>query len=151
TRLQSAKAAPAAPSHANPFLTAAVVLPLVYLVPFFLGVPLDQGLTAALPIAATAGWLRALAAAPVVGCLAAVGLPVIAYLFAKFPPLTNGWGLAAMLVAPGVIAWIGRGYVQRGRLPVTYLAGFVVAGPALVIGLYYYFQFAPLPHTLSQL
>jgi hypothetical protein len=141
----------AVPSRANPFLTAVVVLPLAYLIPFFMGRPLDEGLAVALPLAALAGWLRALVAAPAVGGLALVGTPVLAYLFWRFPPLTNGWGLAALLVAPGVIAWFGRRHVGRGRLPVAYAAGFVVAGPALVLGLYHYFKFAPLPHTLGQL
>ncbi|MBI3455751.1 MAG: DUF4178 domain-containing protein [Candidatus Rokubacteria bacterium] len=136
----------------NPFLVAAVVLPLAYVLPFFLGRPFDEGLAVALPIAALGGWAPALIRAPAAGGAAVLGLPVLAALFWYFPPLTSAVGLALLLGAPAAVAWVGRAPAgTRGRLPAIYAAAFVVALPALVLGLYHYFRFAPVPHSLGQL
>lgn len=136
----------------NPFLAAAVVLPLAYVLPFFLGRPVDEGLAVALPIAALGGWTLALIRAPAAGGVAVLGFPVLAVLFWYFPPLTSAVGLALLLGAPAAVAWVGRAPAgTRGGLPAIYAAAFVVTLPALVLGLYHYFRFAPVPHSLGQL
>jgi hypothetical protein len=135
---------------ANPFLLATVAVPLAYLLPFFLGRPLDQGLAVALPLAGLVGWLVCLFRTPGPAGLALLGLPALGAGFWFYPPLTTTGAL--MLVAgPVVVAWAGRGVGEGRRLPVLYAAAAVAAGPALALGFYHYFRFAPEPHTMGQL
>jgi hypothetical protein len=135
----------------NPFVTAAVVFPLAYLLPFFIGRPFDEGLAVALSLAGLGGWLVSLFRVPAAGGLALLGFPVLAVLFWHFAPLTSAVGLVALLAASAVVAWAGRSSAERGKPPVVYAAAFAVAGPAVVVGLYHYFVFAPIPHGLGEL
>jgi hypothetical protein len=133
---------------ANPFLAAAVAFPLAYAVAFVTGRPFDQSLAAALGLAGIAGWLFGLLGAPRAGGLVLLGAPALAVGFWRFPPLTSAVGLAALVAAPAAVAWLARAG-RRG--PVLYAATTVVAAPALGVGLYHYFRFAPEPHRLEQL
>jgi hypothetical protein len=154
--LHSGAASPAALTAAvakasNPFRVAVVLVPFAYLLPFFLGKPFDEGLSVALGVAGVGGWLAALFRAPAAAGAAALGLPVLAVLFWYYPPLTSLAGLGFLLAAPAVVAFAGRRAVAQGRKPVLYAAAAVVAGPLLGLGLYHYFEFAPLPHSLVQI
>jgi hypothetical protein len=136
---------------ANPFAIAMVTVPFVYVIPFFLGRPFDQCLAVALPLAFLFGWLFGRSTAPGAGWIGLLGLAAVGYVFWHFPPLGTTAGLATLLGAPLVIGLWGRKHAERGRRAVVYLAALVVGLPALVIGFYYYFSFAPVPHSLGQL
>jgi Domain of unknown function (DUF4178) len=136
----------------NPFVVAMVMFPLVYLVPFFFaGRPFDECLAIALPIALLFGWLSARRGAPGGGWIGLLGLIVVAFVFRTFHPISSTVGLATLLSAPAAVGWWGRRHAATGRRAVVYLAAFVVGLPALALGFYYYFWFAPGPHGLGQL
>ena len=138
--------------RANPFLGAAVYLPISYLVPFFMGWPFDASLAVALPVAAAAGWIFTLPTATAAGIAALVAATVCAATFRYFPPLTSGLGLVALVAAPAAIAWLARnGGASSPRLAVHYAAAFAVGAPLLGMGFYSYFNLAPGPHTFDQL
>ena len=138
--------------RANPFLGAAVYLPISYLVPFFMGWPFDASLAVALPVAATAGWIFTLPTATAAGIAALVAAAVCATIFWYFPPLTSGLGLVALVATPAAIAWLARNSgASSPRLAVQYAAAFAVGAPLLGMGFYSYFNLAPGPHTLDQL
>ncbi len=147
-----AKARSTGGGEANPFVTAAVILPMVYVVPFFMGRPFDECLGVALTIALLGGWLFALGRAPRAGGLALAAMAIGAYLFWTYPPLTTGAGLAMVVGGPAAVAWGGRGEAaRRGRRAVLYAAAVAVGVPALAVGLHRYFWYAPAPHGLGQL
>ncbi len=138
--------------RANPFLGAAVYLPISYLVPFFMGWPFDASLAVALPVAATAGWIFTLPTATVAGLASLVAAAVCAAAFWYFPPLTSGIGLGALVATPAAIAWLAKNSGHAGPgLAVHYAAAFAVGAPLLGMGFYYYFNLAPGPHALDQL
>lgn len=138
--------------QANPFLAAAVFLPLAYFVAFIAGRPFDESMTFALPVAAAIGWMLALPLAPAAGLAALIAVPVAAGVFLRFPPLTSEAGLVALFGIPAAIGWLARrrGYAGR-RLAVQYAAAFGLAAPLLGVGFYSYFRLAPGPHTADQL
>lgn len=136
---------------ASPFPLAVVAVPVAYLLPFFAGQPFDRSIAFALLVAAFVGWARALARAPLAALGAALLVPALAAVFLRFPPLTSGPGLGALLAAPVGITWLARLRGLGGERPlVRYLAAFGVTVPLLGVGLYHYFWFAPGPHTLGQ-
>ncbi len=136
----------------NPFLAAALFLPCAYFLAFIAGRPFDEGLAFALPVAVLAGWWLAVGRAPAAGAAALLLAPVAGAVFWRFPPLTSGAGLLALLLAPAAIGWLARrrGYADR-RLAVVYMAAFGVGAPLLVVGFTAYFWLAPGPHTADQL
>ncbi len=138
--------------RANPFLGAAVYLPISYLVPFFMGWPFDASLAVALPIASIAGWIFTLPTAPAAGIAAVVAAAVCAATFWYFPPLTSGLGLVALAATPAAITWLAKnsGHADP-RLAVHYAAAFAAGAPLLGMGFYSYFNLAPGPHTFDQL
>jgi len=140
-----------APRIINPFLAAVVALPFTYVAPFFFGRPLDESLAVALPLALLIGWAYARVGAPGGGWVGLLGMLLVGLVFWKFHPLTNPVGVATMVGAPAVVAGWGRRHAARGRRAVVYLAALVVGLPALGLGFYYYFTFAPGPHGLDQL
>jgi hypothetical protein len=147
-----AAAGKAAPRRgANPFVIAMIVLPFVYVIPFFFGRPFDQCLAVALPLAFLIGWLFGRSTAPGAGWIGLFGLAAVGYVFWHYAPLGTTAGLVTLLGAPLVIGLWGRKHAERGRRAVVFLAALVVGLPALVIGFYYYFSFAPAPHSLGQL
>ncbi len=149
---RTAKSATMKPASGNPFVVAMVMFALVYLVPFFFaGRPFDECVAVALPIALLFGWLSARRGAPGGGWIGLLGLAVVAFVFRNFHPLSSPVGLATLLVAPAAVGFWGRRHAATGRRSVVYLAAFVVGLPALVLGFYYYFWFAPGPHGLGQL
>jgi hypothetical protein len=136
---------------ANPFAIAMIAVPFIYIVPFFFGRPFDECLAVALPVASLVGWLFGRTTAPGAGWIGLVGLAAVGYVFWHFAPLGTTAGLATLVGAPLLIGLWGRKHAERGRRAVVYLAALVVGLPALVIGFYYYFSFAPAPHSLAQL
>src|SRR5581483_4699764 len=151
SRPPAGKTPVAATLGVNPFLAAVVALPFAYLVPFFFGRPFDQCLAVAVPLAVLVGWGYATSRAPGAGWIGLLGLLAVGWVFAHYPPLGSPAGLATLMGAPLVIAVWGRKHGPRGRRGVVYLAALVVGLPAFVVGLYYYFSFAPGPHTAGQL
>jgi hypothetical protein len=135
----------------NPFAASVIGLAVVSVLALFGDFPLDRCLAVGLPVGALAGWLVALMRLPVTGLGALVLAPGLAVLFWRYPPLGSPAGLAALVAAPGAMAWLAwvRG-VSGARPAAHYLAAFVVVGPLLGLGLYHYFQLAPGPHTLGQ-
>ena len=151
-RLAGAKAGAKGGGGANPFVAAAVILPLVYILPFFVGRPFDECLGVSLVVALLGGWLFALSGAPRAGGLALLGMALGTYLFWTYPPLTSAIGLAMVVGGPAAVAWVGRGAAaRRGLRAVLYAAAVTVGGPALLVGLHRYFWYAPGPHSLGQL
>jgi hypothetical protein len=136
---------------ANPFVAAAVFVPVAYVVPFFLGWPFDRAIGVALCLATLGGWVFALFRAPLAAAVSALATPAVLVAFWRYPPLTTAVGVAAVVGAPAVVAWLGGGRGAPSRLPVVYAAAFPVALAALVLGIYHYFRTAPGPHTLAQL
>lgn len=143
---------PALRRRLNPFLAAAVCLPIVYVLPFFLGRPFDQSISASLPLALLGGWVFALARAPAAAATGLLLAALLTVVFWWYPPQTRAVGFLALLVAPAVVLWGGgRREAAEGHLPVLYAAFVAVAAPLLVLGLFHYFRFAPMPHSLGQL
>jgi hypothetical protein len=150
--LKAARAGKAAPGRgANPFVIAMIAVPFVYIIPFFFGRPFDQCLAVALPLAFLIGWLFGRSSAPGAGWIGLLGLAAVGYVFWHFAPLGTTAGLATLVGAPLLVGLWGRKHAERGRRAVVYVAALVVGLPALVIGFYYYFSFAPAPHSLAQL
>jgi hypothetical protein len=150
--LKAARAGKAAPGRgANPFVIAMIAVPFIYIIPFFFGRPFDQCLAVALPLALLIGWLFGRSSAPGAGWIGLVGLAAVGYVFWHWAPLGTTAGLVTLMGAPVLIGLWGRKHAERGRRAVVYLAALVVGLPALVIGFYYYFSFAPAPHSLAQL
>lgn len=137
---------------ANPFLFGLIFVPVLYVIPFFLGLPFDKGAALAVSGGAFIGWLAALTSAPLLSSIALLAALVATTAFWRFPPLTSAVGIVALLGAPAALAWWGRARGGMGsRRAVHYLAGFAVAAPLLALGFYHYFWYAPTPHTLGQL
>jgi uncharacterized protein DUF4178 len=150
--LKAARAGKGKPGRGvNPFVIAMVALPFLYVIPFFFGRPFDQCLAVALPLAFLIGWLFGRSAAPGAGLIGLLGLAGVGYVFWHFAPLGTTAGLVTLIGAPLLIGLWGRKHAERGRRAVVYLAALVVGLPALVIGFYYYFNYAPAPHSLAQL
>jgi hypothetical protein len=86
---------------------------------------------------------------PVVGGTS-FGLAILMlFVYKWFPPLTTVIGAAASLACPVALSRLARrsGDIEPGR--VRFLAGFSVGLPALVQGLFRYFNYAPAPHTFG--
>jgi hypothetical protein len=148
---ERAKRQPAVPVF-NPFITAVGILPFIYFVPFFFfGRPFDESLAVALPLALLFAWLFTRVPAPGALWVGLLGILVVGLAFWKFHPLTNPAGVATLVGAPAVVGAWGRRHGARGRRAVVYVAALVVGLPALVLGFYHYFTFAPGPHGLDQL
>ncbi|MGH7322763.1 MAG: DUF4178 domain-containing protein [Candidatus Rokuibacteriota bacterium] len=146
------KARAAAPRADNPFRFGLICGCVLYVIPFFLGMPFDRSAAIAVSGGAVIGWLGALACVPFLGSIALLAALVAATVFWRFPPLTSPVGLVALLGLPVALAWWARarGAVESPRA-VHYLAGFAVAAPLLALGYYHYFWYAPVPHTLGHL
>jgi Domain of unknown function (DUF4178) len=150
--LRAAGAGKAAPGRgANPFVIAMIAVPFLYIIPFFFGRPFDQCLAVALPLALLIGWLFGRSTAPGTGWIGLLGLAAVGYVFWHYAPLGTTAGLVTLLGVPLVIGLWGRKHAERGRRAVVYVAALVVGLPALAIGFYYYFSYAPPPHSLAQL
>ena len=80
--------------------------------------------------------------------------PVLGFVFYRFPPLTTIAGLVTLVAAPAVFGWWAvmrqraAGSEPHGRIRGA--AFFTIALPVLVVGLDYYFSFAPGPRSLGQ-
>lgn len=134
----------------GPFARFGILLAGCYLfIMFFIGLPFDECLAAALPAALFFNlavyqtlWIELLASG-----LAAVGLT---FLFSRHPPLGDFVGLAGLLAAPALTALLCR----RLRTPgdaARFICASSSAAPAALVGYYHYFAHAPAPHELGQL
>ena len=95
-------------------------------------------------------WLLAAASrASTPGGASLLVAPVLAWLFARFPPLTTLPGLAVVLVMPAAIT---RWAIMRDATiarPGRRVATATITAAVLAAGLYHYFWFAPGPRTFE--
>ncbi len=142
----------AAQQGSRPFLVAAVFFLGGFFVAFMVDRPFDQCLATALSVAALGTWVVVLTEAPLTALGAFFLSGVLSIIFWQFPPLTSGVGIAAILGTPLAIGlWARSRETPEPRRGVLYAACFSVFAPLLLMGLYYYFTFAPGPHTVDQL
>jgi hypothetical protein len=136
--------------RASSVAIAALVAGLVYFFALVGGLPFDRCTGISLVLGGVVGLARALYHAPSAAAAALILTPALGVVFYRFPPLTTVPGLIALIVAPALMArWAGRApAVPKGA--VRSAAFFTTGLPLLVVGLYYYFTFAPGPHSVGQ-
>ena len=131
-------------------LAAVIVAAFVYFIVLMMGLPFDRCTGISLVIASIVGLARSLYRTPSAALAGLVLAPLLGLVFLRFPPLTTLAGVAAFIIAPALMSrWAAR-ETSTPHPAVRSAAFFTVALPALIVGLYYYFWFAPGPHTLGQ-
>lgn len=129
---------------------AVIVAAFAYFIALLVGLPFDRCTGISLLVVTIIGLVRALYHAPSAAPAGLILTPLLGIVFFRFPPLTTVAGLVTLIAAP---ALMGRWALTTPTVPrssVRAAACFTVALPLLVVGLYYYFSFAPGPHSFGQ-
>lgn len=129
---------------------AVIVAAFAYFIALLVGLPFDRCTGISLLVVTIIGLVRALYHAPSAAPAGLILTPLLGIVFFRFPPLTTVAGLVTLIAAPALMGRWALTTPTAPRSSVRLAACFTVALPLLVVGLYYYFSFAPGPRSFGQ-